>query len=435
MGSRRSFIRNLFALTLLFVFGKKLSFHWTIDSAAASGFQPNLQGTAKRHHTQPQDSLVSIERCASYNEDEVYFAIRRSLDAIGYKVPSGKSVLLKPNILAQNKPQQCTTTHPAVIAAVCRIFAENKCDLTIGESSAFYQGGGTEEGFVTSGIADAAGKYGAKLMAFESTNLRKITSGETLSPFYITDAVFTHDIVVDLPKLKLHRLARYTGALKNTYGCIPGGAKQLYHKLYQARDDYQNFWGKPIVDVYQAVSPDLVIIDGVIGLDKDGPAANGEPRETGVILSSRNGAAVDITACRMIGFDPLWVPAVAEAVRRGMADPSVVKIIGELPAVPYTKLPDLEKKTGLAKKVDAYMFDQLIVMPAIDLSACIKCNECIQRCAPGAISASKNGFPSIDDRVCIRCYCCEKYCPHSAIKLQGGGVNHLIRAVRMITGI
>jgi len=435
MGSRRSFIRNLFALTLLFVFGKKFRFSWAIDSAAASGFRPNLSGTAKRHPTQTYDSLVSVERCVSYNEDEVYFAIRRSLDAIGYKVPSGESVLLKPNILAQNKPQQCTTTHPAVIAAVCRIFAENKCQLTIGESSAFYQGGGTEEGFVTSGIAAATEKYGAKLMAFESTNLRKITSGKTLNPFYITDAVFTHDIVVDLPKLKLHRLARYTGALKNTYGCIPGGAKQLYHKLYQARDDYQNFWGKPIVDVYQAVSPDLVIIDGVIGLDKDGPAANGEPRETGVILTSRNGAAVDIAACQMIGFEPLWVPAVAEAVSRKMADPASVKIIGELPSVPYTKLPDLEKKTGLTKKVDDYMFDQLIVMPVIDLSVCNKCNECIQRCAPGAISVGKNGFPSIDDRVCIRCYCCEKYCPHSAITLQGGTVNHLIRAVRMITGI
>jgi uncharacterized protein (DUF362 family) len=435
MESRRSFIRNLFALTLLWVFGKKLRFRWTNDFAIASEFQPNLQGTAKRHPTQPQDSLVSVERCASYNEDEVYAAIRRSLDAIGYKVPSGKSVLLKPNILAQNKPEQCTTTHPAVVAAVCRIFAENKCELTIGESSAFFQGGGTEEGFVTSGIANAAEKYGAKLLAFESTDLRKITSGKTLNPFYITNAVFTHDIVVDLPKLKLHRLARYTGALKNTYGCVPGGAKQLYHKLYQARDDYQNFWGEPVVDVYRAVSPDLVILDGIIGLDKDGPAANGEPHETGVILSSRNGAALDITACRMIGFDPLWVPAVAEAVRRGMADPSTVKILGELPSVPYTKLTDLEKKTGLAKKVDDYMFDQLIVTPAIDLSICVKCNKCIQRCAPGAISAGKNGFPSIDDRVCIRCYCCEKYCPYSAITLQGGGVNHLIRAARVITGI
>lgn len=365
----------------------------------------------------------------------MHAAVRRSLDAIGYTVPSGKKILLKPNILAQNKPEQCATTHPAFVAAVCRIFTENNCDVTVGESSAFYQGGGTEEGFITSGIADAARRHNAKLLAFEATDLRKITSGKTLNPFYLTDAVFTHDIVVNLPKLKLHRLARFTGALKNTYGCIPGGTKQLYHKLYQARDDYQAYWGKPIVDVYQAVNPDLVIMDGIYGLDKDGPAANGEPRQTGVILASANGAALDIAACRMIGFDPLWVPAVAEAVGRGMADPFGLKITGKLPSVPYTRLPDLEKKKGLAQKVDDYMFDQLLVKPVIDRSTCVKCSKCIERCAPGAISAGKNDFPFINDRICIRCYCCEKYCPYGAIHLHGSGANHLIRAVRAITGI
>lgn len=137
----------------------------------------------------------------------------------------------------------------------------------------------------------------------------------------------------------------------------------------------------------------------------------------------------------MIGFDPLWVPAVYEAIRRGMADPSRVRISGELPSVPYTKLPDREKKMGLAKKVDDYRFDQLLVESVIDLSFCTKCNNCIQRCAAGAITFRKDGFPLINDRTCIRCYCCEKYCPYNAITPHGGGVNHLIRAVRVIMGI
>lgn len=433
MKSRRNLLRNLIAPTILTAFDKKL--HSKIDSAGAAVYNQTQRETAQRKPVRSADDRVSIEHCDKYDEDEIYAAIRHSLTAIGYKVPSGKSVLLKPNVLAQNKPEQATTTNPAIVGAVCRIFAEKNCTLTIGESSSFYQGGGTEEGFITSGIAAVAEKYSARLLAFESTNLQKITSGQTLNPFYLTEAVFTHDIVVDLPKLKLHRLGRYTGAIKNIYGCIPGGTKQIYHKLYQARDDYQDFWGKPLVDIYQAVSPDLAILDGIIGLDKDGPAANGEPRQTGVILTSRNGAAADIAACRMIGFDPLWVPAVAEAVRRKLADPLNIKIIGKLPSIPYTKLPDLRKKTGFAKKVDDYLFDQLIVEPVINISSCNQCGECIRRCAPAAISAEKNGFPIINDRICIRCYCCEKYCPQGAITLSGGGVNHLIRAVRMITGI
>lgn len=433
MESRRHFVRNLLALALLAAFGTRL--HFRSPQAQAQEPGPNLQSPGFPGPVRNDHHLVHVEKCDNYRTEEVYEALRRSLSAIGYPVPSGKKVLLKPNILAQNKPHQSTTTHPSVVAAACRIFAEKGCSVTIGESSAFYQGGGTEEGFVTSGMAEVANKYGAKLLAFEATDLRKITSGRVLNPFYLTDAVFNHDVIVNLPKLKVHRLARYTGALKNTYGCIPGGTKQLYHKLYQSREDYQTFWGKPLIDVYQAVDPHLVILDAIFGLDKDGPAANGEPRPTGVMLASLNGAALDIAACRMIGFDPLWVPAVSEAINRGMSSPDALTLSGKLPYVPYTKLPDLEKKTGLARKVDDYMFDQLIVTPAINKTLCNKCNQCIRRCAPQAISTDRNGFPLISLASCIRCYGCEKYCPTGAITLHGGGVNHLIRAVRVLTGI
>ncbi|MGL4370826.1 MAG: DUF362 domain-containing protein, partial [Spirochaetota bacterium] len=326
-------------------------------------------------------------------------------------------------------------THPAVVGALCRLFAEHGCSVTIGESSAFYQGGGTAEGFITSGMAAVAEKYGAQLLDFETTEMRKITSGQALNPFYITEAVFEYDLVVDCPKLKLHRLARYTGALKNLYGCIPGGAKQIYHMLFQGRDDYQQYWGEAIADVYEAVSPALCVMDAVVGLDRDGPAANGEPRQTGVILASTNGAALDIAACRMIGFDPLWVPAVKAAVDRGYADPQSITVKGDLPELQYVKLPDAEKKTGLAKKLDDYMFEQLIVEPQIDRSLCTKCGKCISCCAPCAIAAGRKGFPEIDYSKCIYCYGCSHYCPYKAITLHGGIVNHLIRAGRALTGI
>ena len=212
MPSRQNFLGNLLTPTVLTASGKKINRKGIL--ADASIITNTRQTTTKRFPAQPADALVSVEHCTTYTEDEIYTVIRRSLETIGYTIPCGKSVLLKPNVLAQNTPEQCTTTHPAVVAAVCRLFTENKCDLTIGESSAFYQSGGTEEGLITSGIASVAKRYSAKLLPFETTNLRKITSGLILKPFYLTEAVFTHDMVVNLPKLKLHRLARYTGALK-----------------------------------------------------------------------------------------------------------------------------------------------------------------------------------------------------------------------------
>ena len=390
------------------------------------------KGSASISAASSRKDKVSIVRCKSYEFSNVYKAVLQGIEDIKFKISRGSSVLLKPNIMAQNTPDQATTTHPAVIDAVCSIFSDYGCKVTIGDSSAFYQTGITRRGFDTTGIADVAKKYGAALLPFEATMLRKVTSGKVLNPFYITDAVFENDLVVDLPKLKLHRLARYTGAIKNLYGCIPGGTKQIYHALFNGRENYQEFWGKPIVDVYSAVSPGLTIMDAVVGLDEDGPASTGRPRQTGLVLVSENGAALDVVMCKIIGYDPLWVPAVREAVERKLTDPDKISVIGTMPLVAYAKLPSQKKKHGLSEKWDNYFFHQYIVEPRVKKGACIKCNDCIDKCAVKAISTDKKGYPVIDYEKCIYCYCCNEYCTHDAVKFHGSAMNHLIQGVRRV---
>ncbi len=378
---------------------------------------------------------VSVRRCASYNLEEVYAAVKNGLNDIGFRIRKGSAVLVKPNILALYTPDQCATTHPAVVDAVCRLLSENNCRITIGESSAYYQGGGTREAFITSGIAAVAEKYSAALLPFEATKLRRIETGKALNPFHISEAAFSFDLIVNMPKMKVHRLARYTGAVKNNYGFIPGGTKQLYHKLFQHRRDYKEYWGIPIADVYEAVNPGLNIMDAVYGLDKDGPAANGTPKQTGIILLSGSGAALDVIACRLMGFDPEWVPAVREVLKRKLTDPSTIRITGDLPLIPYIKLPDEAPSTGLLKKAGDYMFDQFIVEPRVDKARCSRCGICMNDCPVSAIREGPEGYPVFNYSECIYCYCCSEYCPHSAIYLHGGIVNHIIRGVRCILKI
>lgn len=427
---RRSLIVKLFAIIPLALLGRFI-LRRNQDLIAAAMKNKTTSAPA-RPIKRGRKAIVSIEKCPGYEPDDVYPALRRALDAIGFRVPERKRILLKPNIIAQNTPRQATTTHPSIIEAVCRVFAEKNCTITIGESSAFYQGGCTRLGFETTGIAAAARKFGAEILPFEATLLKKITSGKVLNPFYITKAVFDCDLLVNLPKLKLHRLARYTGAIKNTYGCVVGGTKQIYHTLFQERSDYQEYWGKALVDVYEAVNPDLTIMDAIIGLDRDGPAANGTPRFTGLLLASQNGAALDVAACGVIGFDPHWVPAVREALDRGLAAVDTTRIIGEPAHVPYVRLPDVKQKTGILKKLDDHVFEQFIVTPIIDESGCDKCKACVEKCAPKAIQLKTNGFPHIELARCIHCYCCEEYCPKNAISLSGGVTNHLIRGLRQV---
>lgn len=432
--SRRQYIHrvSLYILAILFMLTIPLRKVRHMTAWGEKSRHGNKCGTVVRSRSRRQ--YVAVEPCPSYDPEETYRAIAKALEAIRFRPRRGLSVLLKPNIIGQNTPEQAVTTHPAVVDGVCRYFSELQCSIRIGDSSAFYQGGGTLEGMKSSGIAAVAARYGADLVPFETTRLRKMSSGRYLNPFYVTEAFFDHDLVVNLPKLKVHRLARYTGAIKNMYGCVVGGSKQLYHKQFQHHEDYQELWGKPLVDVYEAVTPHLSIMDAVIGLNKDGPAANGEPHHTGLIIASECGPALDVIACRVIGYDPMWVPAVSEAVARGLVDVDAVTVKGGLPSVPYVKLPSLAPSKGFMQKIDDYVFDQFMVTPVINTKKCTRCDACIAGCACGAIrrGRGRSRFPVIDHGACIRCYCCESYCPESAITLKGSAVNMLMRGIRQI---
>jgi uncharacterized protein (DUF362 family)/ferredoxin len=430
--SRRSFIRksSLFFMTILFIMSIPVKGGKRMIARTAAARKPATDNKPKKKTVFRQN--VAVEPCDSYDPETVYRAMLKALDAIGFTARPGTKVLLKPNVIGQNTPEQAATTHPSVVDAACRYFREHGCSVSIGDSSAFYQGGGTTAGMETTGIAAVAKKHGARLIPFETTALREITGGKYLDPLYISEAVYEHDLVVNLPKLKVHRLARYTGAIKNVYGCISGGTKWLYHIRYQHRPDYQEMWGNPLVDVYEAVSPRLTIMDAVIGLDKDGPQATGEPRFTGLLLASTSGPALDVVACRIIGFEPHWVPAVREALARGLTDEEKITILGTLPLIPYVKLPDMRTSTGLFQKIGDYFFGQIMVTPVIELDKCTKCGACVEKCAPAAITWNNKRLPVIDYGKCVSCYCCEKYCAYDAIHLSGGTVNHIIRGVRYL---
>jgi len=381
--------------------------------------------------TETRHQKVSAVPCGSYTLSEVNAAVKKAIDDIGFIIPKGARVLIKPNVVARNTPSQCATTHPAVVDALCALCSEAGCSITIGDSSAFYQSGGTARNLVVSGMASVAKKYNARLLPFEKASLRRVSSGQALKILWITNAVYEHDLIINVPKLKVHRLAEYSGAIKNMYGCIPGGTKQIYHELFQYREDYRDFWGESLLDVYTAADPELTVMDAVYGLDRDGPAATGTPQKTGTILASSNGVVCDIAACTMIGFDPRKVPAIRAALERGSADDRSMEIVGILPSVPFNH-PHSCKSSAFSD----YLFHEMIMTPVVSKSECVKgCMQCATICKPGAISFDDRTSARIDYQRCIRCYCCEEQCPHGAIRLRGSVVNHIIRFIRTIKRI
>lgn len=57
---------------------------------------------------------------------------------------------------------------------------------------------------------------------------------------------------------------------------------------------------------YQHAAPDLSVIDGVLGMEGDGPVF-GTPIKSGIMLASSHSLAADLAACRLMGIDSVKV--------------------------------------------------------------------------------------------------------------------------------
>jgi uncharacterized protein (DUF362 family) len=86
-------------------------------------------------------------------------------------------------------------------------------------------------------------------------------------------------------------------------GIYYGWPKNLFH--WEGID-------RSILDINQAVKPDFAIVDGIVGMEGDGPIM-GTPKQAGVLVMGRNLPAVDATCARIMGIDPRKVSYLAAA--------------------------------------------------------------------------------------------------------------------------
>ena len=364
---------------------------------------------------------VSIVRCPEYNE--AYDAVRKSLDLIGgieKFVKPGDKVVLKPNLVSKKKPEASVTTHPEILKAVVKLVEEAGGIVTVAESPGGPYNAALLKGLYSGcGIAEAVSGTGAILnydTAFEEASY---PDGITMKNFPIIKPILEADVIISLPKLKTHSMTSYSGAVKNLFGVVPGTYKaELHFRL----DDRAAFCSM-LVDLCQCVKPTLAVMDGVWGMEGNGPT-NGERRHIGVVMASANLHALDYAACRLIDYSPDEVDTVAEAARRGLFDPNKTEIVGEelssLIIRDYVKPEshfNLLKSVSLPPKLNSLVVNMLASRPEISYKECVSCGECARCCPPKVIDMA-SGKPVIDRKGCIKCFCCQELCPKGAVKIK-----------------
>jgi uncharacterized protein (DUF362 family) len=140
-----------------------------------------------------------------------------------------------------------------------------------------------------------------------------------------------------MPKLKTHHWAGVTLSLKNMFGIVPGSCYGWpKNALHWAGID------RAILDINAAARPDFAIVDGIVGMEGNGPI-QGTPKAAGVLILGDDPVAVDATCCRVMGLLPEKVNYLSRAgTLLGHLDPGKIQQLGESVASVRTRFSVLD---------------------------------------------------------------------------------------------
>ncbi len=274
---------------------------------------------------EPGRSAVAVLHAGTY-DGELEGVVLDGLRLVGANVRR-KSVLLKPNLVEFVRGSSINTDPRLVVAAANALRRLGAASVVVAEGPGHRRD--TEAIALASGLRDALDDAGLRFVDLNDaplvrTPLRTRYTG--LDALWVPRVLRETDVVVSMPKLKTHHWVGVTMSLKNCFGCMPG-------RVYGWPKDVFHVRGIPesILDIAAAIRPSLAIVDGIVGMQGDGPIM-GDPIRSGVVLVSRDLVAADVTGARLMGMDPEQVGYLMEAGRfLGQARSEEIEQRGEDP--------------------------------------------------------------------------------------------------------
>ena len=384
------------------------------------------------------EEKTALDAVRTYDADAIEKVIRDQLERLGISdMFDGKRVAVKPNLVMKKSPDAAATTHPAVLEAVLRILRERAADIVIVESPPGLYTESALRGFYNAcGIAEVADRLGVRLNVDTSIRETPLPDAKTARMFELLCPILDADVIVDLAKLKSHALTKFSGAVKNYYGTIPGIQKVETHARFP---DYSDF-GSMLTDLcafFAGNKPTFSVLDGIVAMEGNGPTG-GEPKKLGVLISGRNPFSVDRIGAHIAGLD--GVIMLDEAERRGFTKSAEeLPLTSEKPLSEYVctdfKKPESAEKSGssirlLQTMCGGKIYRLLQPRPVVDAKKCVGCGECARSCPQKTIDLipKKSGgrFAKIKRQKCIECFCCQELCPVRAVKIKKNPLLKLI---------
>lgn len=261
-------------------------------------------------------NTVCLIQTRDFGEQGIKKAVFEAFDLLDFKPPDPpKKVAIKVNLCYYWDYSTGQTTDPRVTSATIDYIREHWND----EASIH---------IVESDASAVRMKYAFKMLGYEElaakkavhlSNLSLEPSQEVTVPintnkytFRVPEVISSADVFISIPKLKMHGLTAISCGLKNQYGCNPEWKKVTYHpKLDEV-----------ICALNKLMKADVTLVDGVV-------VAGHSTKKMGLIMTGTDPVAVDFTAAKILGVDPLRVGHLQLATKEKIGSVNDIALLGE----------------------------------------------------------------------------------------------------------
>lgn len=373
-------------------------------------------------------------------KEAVAKAVKLSIGSLDAIIKEGDVVLIKPNLAFQAPPESFAVVDPRTVEAVTAYVKENSkaAKVFVGDNPSLgMHVGRAKPAFEVSGMEEAARLGGADdVIYFDETETIPvdIPGAKIFKKATVFKPFLDADVVINLPKMKVHLAGTVTLGLKNWNGIIPN-----VHPNDQQQGAHRIDLGQKMADLYKIRKADLTIVDGIIGMEGQGPHA-GSPIEMNLIVAGTDTVAVDAVTCSIMGFDPMEIPAIrcAGTEELGEIDLKKIDVVGESveSVMKHFKRPN-DNPMGMYKGLEC-VFQQTcpgcyvnvrgaldsFALSGIDLPEFLKKN--------GEVVVISGGVPELDPEICrgknvFVCGDCWKLFPSKAL------VEEAVRLAKSVT--
>lgn len=235
-------------------------------------------------------------------------------------VKPGQTVVVKPNIGWDRRPEEAANTNPEVVREIVLMCLEAGAakvkvfDRTCNDDRRCYK---------RSGIADAVESIsGGRVEVSFVDELRyevvEIKGASVMKKWPLYRPAIEADALINVPVLKHHGLSGITVAMKNLMGIMGSNRGNVHREI-----------GDSLVDLNMAVKSTLTVVDATRVLKANGPQGGGTAHVKAEmrLAASTDVVAADLWGAKVFGVDPMSIPFLKKAGERGFGPSDLSRVV------------------------------------------------------------------------------------------------------------